>query len=278
MTPLHVVVTGASGGIGEAIAANLLARGATVTAVARPGLKLSDAVQRLGSAFDPSRVVTLGADLSLLAEVRRAATLLRKHPVDRLILNAALMPAGRQLTADGLEQTLAVNHLAPYLLARLLLPTMLPGSRIVVVGADPGMLASEPVDLHDLGLERDFTPSRAYMRSKNMNAMFAYAMARHATAYGVTVNAAHPGIIRTSLGRNATGMMRLMLGVARPFLATAAKGADTPAWLAWSPDVANITGEFFVKRKSVKTAPHTLDRERQDLLWAASAALVALPA
>ncbi len=206
-----------------------------------------------------------------------ALAALEREPVDRLILNAALIPAGRRLTDEGIEETLAVNHLAPYLLGRLLLPRLAPGARIIVVGADPRMLAREPVALDDLAFERDFSPVRAYMRTKNMNAMFAYALSRRAAPREVRVNGCHPGVIRTSLARNTGGWLGALLTVARPFLPRAETGADTPAWLAWSDEPAKASGRFFVKRREVGTAPHTLDEARQEALWAASAALVGLP-
>ncbi|MBC8067413.1 MAG: SDR family NAD(P)-dependent oxidoreductase [Deltaproteobacteria bacterium] len=271
------VVTGASGGIGEAVARTLVERGAqSVVLVARAGEKLETARTRLSARY-PSRTVTaMACELSLRAEVRELAAALAATRVDVLVLNAAMMPAERVLTNEGIELTLATNHLAPYLLGRLLLTHLPRGGRIVVVGADPGMLAREPVDLDDLAYERGFSPARAYMRTKNMNAMFAYALARRAAPLGITVNAAHPGIIRTSLGRRTTGLLGFALAVAKPLLPSAERGADTPAWLAWSPDVAERTGLFFVSRRERVTAPHTRDPARQETLWQRSAALVDL--
>lgn len=271
------VVTGGSGGIGEAVAGELLRRRAEVVLVARPGERLEAAKERLLAAHPHASVRTFGCDLGRLAEVRALADELAGDPVDRLVLNAALMPGARSLTSEGIEETLAVNHLAPYLLGRSLLPRMTRGARVVVVGADPRMLAREPVVLDDLAFEHGFGPARAYMRTKNMNAMFSYALARRAAPLGVTVNAAHPGIIRTSLGRNARGLLGVFLAVARPFLPSPEGGADTPAWLAWSDEVASETGKFFVDRREVKTAAHTLDVARQEALWAASASLCGLP-
>ncbi len=265
---MNVLVTGASGGIGEAIATNLVAAGASVTLVARPGERLEQAARRLGGR-------ALAYDLSLQQQVLALGAQVTT-PLEVLVLNAALMPGARRLTIEGIEETLAVNHLAPFLLVQLLRPLLRRGSRVVVVGADPRLLAREPVDLDDLQLEQHYAPTRAYMRTKNMNAMFTYALARRLAADGVTVNAGHPGVIRTSLGRNATGWMRGLLTVMKPFLPTAQAGADTPTWLATSPDLAATSGQFFVKRRAVQTAAHTLDLERQEALWAQSAKLVGL--
>lgn len=265
---MNALVTGASGGIGEAIARNLAAQGASVTVVAR-------ASERLERVAEQVRGRALACDLSLQREVHACAKQV-SAPLDVLVLNAALMPGERRLTVEGIEETLAVNHLAPLLLTELLRPLLRPGSRVVVVGADPSMLAREPVDLDDLQLTQNYTPIRAYMRSKNMNAMFTYALARRFERAGVSVNAGHPGVIRTALGRNATGLLGVALALAKPFLPKASTGADTPTWLATSRDVAEVSGQFFVKRRAVKTAPHTLDVARQEALWAASAKLVGL--
>jgi NAD(P)-dependent dehydrogenase (short-subunit alcohol dehydrogenase family) len=270
------LVTGASGGIGEEIAAQLLDHGAKqVLLVARASDRLDEARDRLARAQTAATVESLPCDLSLLAEVRALVARV-PSPLDVVVLNAAIVPSARRTTREGIEETLATNQLGPYLLARSLLPTMTRGGRIVIVGADPGMLAREPVVLSDLAFENDFSPMRAYMRTKNMNAMFAYALARRAVEFGVTVNAAHPGVIRTSLGRNLRGFAKLALAVFGPLLPTARVGADTPAWLAWSPEVREVTGGFFVKRRRRMTAPHTLDVARQEELWARCAELVSL--
>lgn len=276
MRPRHCVITGASGGIGEAIARALLARGHQVTLVARAGDRLQAAAERLIGGSSAARVHVEAADLALQTEVRRLTAALAVRPIDSLVLNAAIMPGERRLTGEGIEETLAVNHLAPYLLTRLLLPGLASGARIVIVGADPSMLAREPVDLDDLGFERGFSATRAYMRTKNMNAMFSHALARRLEGSGITVNAGHPGVIRTALGRNARGPIGVLLTLMRPFLPGPDTGADTPAWLADAEALEGVHGRFFVKRRAVATAAHTLDTARQERLWRSSATLVGL--
>jgi len=144
------VVTGASGGIGEAIAHTLVEHGADVVVIAREGPRLGAARDRLRDVRRGAKVQAIGADLALQAEVRRIAATLGTDPVDVLVLNAAVIPAARVETRDGIEQTLAVNHLAPFLLTQLLRPRFTPRTRVVVVGADPGWSSREPVDLDDL--------------------------------------------------------------------------------------------------------------------------------
>lgn len=268
MSAKHCIVTGGSGGIGQAIAASLVADGASVTIIARDGRRLKETAGQLGAEALP-------CDLARQAEVRRAAAALTKKPIDVLVLNAAIIAPTRTTTADGIETTLAVNHLAPYLLTRLLAPHLSSSARVVVLGADPRLLARTPVDLDDLQSQARFSSSGSYMRSKNMNVMFAYALARRLAGREIPVNAAHPGVINTGLARNTRGLLRLMTALARPFVPNATAGADTPIWLASSPEI-KTTGGFYKNRKRVRTASHTLDVARQERLWQASAALVGL--
>lgn len=275
---LHCVITGASGGIGAAIAETLVGDGASVTLVARDSARLDATTARLQQLGGAGRVRAVGADLAVQADVRRAVAAVIDQPIDVVVLNAALVTEARRLTCDGIEETLAVNHLAPFLFVHLARPHLRPGTRIVVVGADPTMLASQPVDIDDLQMHRNFSPAKAYMRTKNMNAMFTYALARRLEGTGVTANAAHPGIIRTGLARRATGLMKVALAVVRPLLPGPERGADTPTWLARAPEVSGVNGRFFVKRRAVATAAHTRDVGRQEQLWRDSAALVGVGA
>lgn len=264
----NCIVTGGSRGIGQAIAAGLIEAGADVTILARDTPQLADAAKHIGAR-------ALACNLASLQDVRLAATELNIRPIDVLVLNAAVISPTRRTTIDGIETTLAINHLAPYLLTRLLEAYLTPSARVVVLGADPGMLARTPVDLEDLQSERSFSSSVSYMRSKNMNIMFTYALARRLADRGILANAAHPGVIRTDLARNTKGLLRLMTTLARPFVPDAHTGADTPTWLATSSAVT-ASGGLYKKRRLVKSAPHTLDLERQEALWRESARLVGM--
>jgi NAD(P)-dependent dehydrogenase (short-subunit alcohol dehydrogenase family) len=235
-----------------------------------------------------------------------AGRLLARPPPDAVISNAALVTPLDRRTSDGLPRVLAVNHLAPYLLLRTL-AAALGRARLVVVCADPVSGGRRPVDLDDLtfdhperlGEPAGLRPFFAYGRTKSMNAMFVYALARRLAGSGVTVNACHPGIIGgTGLGKELPGLGALVreafrsgrlpppgpqpggYGPAR-FAGSGDGpgpdvGADTPAWLATSADVASVTGRFFVDRAPVETAPHTTDTKRCERLWTDSARLVGL--
>ena len=305
---MHAVVTGATNGIGEAIARRIASEGLTVTLVGRSDERLQAARERIETAVPGADLVLERADLAELAQVRELAARLLAGPLpDAVISNAALVTPLDRLTSEGLPRVLAVNHLAPYLLLRTL-AAALGRARLVVVGADPVSGGRRPVDLDDLtfahperlGEPAELRPFFAYGRTKSMNAMFVYALARRLAGTEVTINACHPGIIGgTGLSREVPGLGALVRqafrsgrlpppgpqpgghGPAR-FAATGDGpgpdvGADTPAWLATSADVEGVTGTFFVDRTPVDTAPHTTDIERCERLWNGSAHLVGLP-
>lgn len=282
---MRAVVTGASGGIGAAIAERLAREEMSVVLVGRSAERLSDAARRIEAAVPGADLHLDVTDLSLMAEVRRLADRLGDEPPDVVISNAAVVAPIDDVTSEGIQRLLATNHLAPYLLLRSLAEALGDRpARFVVVGASPTLLRRVPVDVDRLdspdGLAPipSFRPFAAYGRTKNMNAMFVYALAQRLAGSAITVNGAHPGIIRdTGLGRDARGLLRLSAGILDRFTPGPDVGADTPSWLATSAEVAGITGKFFVKRQAVPTAPHTTDPTRCDHLWDESARLVGLP-
>ncbi|QUQ66513.1 SDR family NAD(P)-dependent oxidoreductase [Kutzneria sp. CA-103260] len=276
---MRAVVTGATSGIGEAIAAKLAERG-TVVLVGRDDGRLRDAAARIERAAPGADLVLERADLALVKEVRALAE--RLPAADVVVSNAAVITDLDDRTAEGLQTLLAVNHLAPYLLLRLLAERIgQRRARFVIVGADPVALARVPVDLDDLESGRlrvpdpDMLPFAAYGRTKNMNAMFGYELARRLTT--ITVTAAHPGIIAgTRLGRNSRGALKRLADELKLTAPGSEVGADTPVWLATSSEVDGQTGGFYVERRLTPTAEHTTDRARCERLWRESAQLVGI--
>ncbi|WP_067650449.1 SDR family NAD(P)-dependent oxidoreductase [Nocardia harenae] len=288
MSRTSAVVTGATSGIGAAIARNLAAGGMRVTLVGRDGDRLDQARRRILAGIPDAELTSERADLSLLGEVRSLAERLADPPPDVVVSNAAIIADVADHTVEGHQRTLATNHLAPYLLLRSLIePIGTRPARFVIVGASPRGLARMPIDVddlarntsHDLGSVPSLRPLVAYGRTKNMNAMLVYALARRLRETRITVNGAHPGIIRgTRLGHgNRRGLLRAFAAASTLFSSGSPDtGADTPTWLATAPEVETVTGQFFVERNAVTTAPHTTDPTRCDQLWDESARLVGL--
>lgn len=304
----HTIVTGATNGIGEAIARRLAGPDHRVTLVGRSDSRLQAAQERIGAAVPGADLALERADFSELRQVRELVDRLLAGPMpDVVISNAAVVAAVERMTSENLPRMLTVNYLAPYLLLRQL-SAVVKHARFIVIASDPVLLAHEPVDLDDvtctdvqrLGVHTDLWPYYLYARTKNMNVMFAYALARRLAGTEITINVCHPGTIAgTGLGGETPGLGPIIMQAYRDGvlpqpgpqpgvgqwehsrsdpadLPGPDVGAQTPVWLATSPELTDISGRFYVDRAPVPTAPHTTDPERCERLWRESAALVGL--
>jgi NAD(P)-dependent dehydrogenase (short-subunit alcohol dehydrogenase family) len=195
-----------------------------------------------------------------------AATLrARFQRLEVLINNAGVFLQRRRESREGLELTLAVNHLAHFLLTLELLDLLKTGapSRIVVVSSMTH--SSGGLDLDDLQMHRGYDGYRAYSRSKLANLLFAYALARRLEGTGVTVNALHPGVI-------ATKLLHASFSGGSPV----ETGAETPVYLATAPEIRGVSGRYFVGRREARSSPDSHDRDLQERLWSLSEKLVGL--
>jgi retinol dehydrogenase 12 len=266
-----IVVTGASSGIGAAAAIELASRGALVVPVGRDRRRLEAIARRVGS--EP-----LACDFASLAAVRRlAAQLLERYPrIDVLANNAGLVAGKRTTTEDGFELTFAVNHLAPFLLTNLLRERLQTSSPARVVNTSSDAHRSGLLDLEDLDGERRWSTWSAYSRSKLANILFTRSLAQRLESTGVTANCLHPGVIRTRLGRGAQLPIRAGWRLASAFFGSPAKGAATIVYLAGAPEVATITGAYFVDCRQATPSAQAQDDELAERLWQKSAQLVGL--
>jgi NAD(P)-dependent dehydrogenase (short-subunit alcohol dehydrogenase family) len=217
------------------------------------------------------------ADLSSMASVRGlAAAITAKYPrLDVLVNDAAVFVSKRIVTPDGLELMFATNYLGPFLLTRLLLPALEGArpARVINVSAPSSMM---PV-FEDLQWERSFTPIGAYAASKASDLLFTYALARRLEGRGVTVNAYHPGIVRTRLMRGAPKSVRAVGVVVKVFMGESARRACVGiVELASSPQFESTTGALIRNGKHMR-APFGSDVESQDRLWQVSCKLAGLP-
>ena len=250
-----ILVTGATSGIGEVTAHELARRGAHVIILARNRQKAERTQQEIKASTGNQQVDVVLADLSVMQQVRDVAAQLHdKYPrLDVLVNNAGLMfGAERELSADGYEMTLATNHLGPFLLTSLLLDLLQksPAARIVNV-ASMAYRFSKPT-LDDLQSERDYSPVWEYGNTKLWNIMFTQELAQRLRTHGitnVTTNCLHPGAVATGYGQQTGGFVGAVLSLARPFMISPEKGAQTSLFLATDPSVATTSGGFFSKKK-----------------------------
>ena len=273
------LVTGATLGIGRETALGLAAMGATLVLVGRDADRTRETVAQITRETGNASVDSFVFDLSLQTGVRAlAAAFSAKYPrLDVLVNNAGAAFMQREVTAEGVERTWALNHLAPFLLTNLLLDRLKASapSRIVTVASS----AHEPGAIHfdDLQGAKSYAGFRAYSQSKLANVMFTYALARRLAGTGVTANCLHPGVVATGFGHNTPGLVRTLVSLARPFLLTAAKGAKTSIYLASSPEVAGVSGKYFAKCRVVASSARSQDVAVQERLWAVSAKETGLP-
>jgi NAD(P)-dependent dehydrogenase (short-subunit alcohol dehydrogenase family) len=271
------IITGASSGIGKAAALELAGRGANVVLVCRDAGR-GDAAMREVASQGGGTVELLIADLSAQHEIRRVASeILAKHPrIDVLVNNAGGIFGQRQLTADGLELTFALNHLAYFLLSSLLLDRFRASAPARIINVTSGAHHIGRLDWDNLQGEKGYSAMRAYGLSKLSNVLFTYELARRLTGTGITVNCMHPGAVATNFAATGTTMMQTFFRLFKPLLRTPERGADTIVWLASSPEVEGLTGKFFMDRKDTRSSRLSHDEEAARRLWDESARLVGL--
>jgi NAD(P)-dependent dehydrogenase (short-subunit alcohol dehydrogenase family) len=278
-----VVVTGGNSGIGLETAAALATMGARVLVTARNADKGRAAVANITQRNDGHAQVQLVVfDLADLASVRRgAAEILEQAPrIDVLVNNAGLVLSERRETVDGYEATFAINHLGPFLLTNLLLDRMRESApaRVVNVASMAHASARKGIPFDDLQSRQRYRGMRVYGQSKLANILFTLELARRLEGSAVTANSLHPGTVRTGYGADGDtgGFLALGLKLSGPFFLTPAKGAQTSIYLASSPEVEGVSGQYFVKCKPVQPKPPARDADAAHRLWRVSEELVGL--
>jgi retinol dehydrogenase-14 len=275
-----VLITGGTGGIGKATALGLARLGAHVAVTGRDPKRTENAAREIRAAGG-GRVDAFVADLSSRSEVRRLAgeVLVRLPRIHVLVNNVGGYWNTRHLTADGLERTFAVKHLAPFQLTTLLLDR-LKGSapaRVVTVASNAHKLGR--IDFDDVQGERSYSGARAYNQSKLANVLFSYELARRLAGTGVTANALHPGVVRTGFGaEDPAGSQRLFVPLLRPFMKSPARGAATSIRVASAQDLEKVTGRYFADRKATKSSPRSYDEAVAARLWQISVDPIGLSA
>jgi NAD(P)-dependent dehydrogenase (short-subunit alcohol dehydrogenase family) len=268
-----VVVTGATSGIGEVAADRLAQKGARIVFVARDRERGQETLKHLRAIAGHDNHAVHYGDLTTIAEQKRVAEeIAASEPqIDVLINNAGAMFTSRQVTADGLEKTFAVNHMAYFVMTNLLLDRLkaTPGARIVSTASDAHKGAK--LDFADLQSEKGYSGFSVYGESKLCNILFTRELAKRLAGTTVTANCLHPGFVGTRFGDASGGLMSLAIRLAKNFALSPEQGAQTIIYLASSPDVEGKSGGYYVKSKlamPTKAAQNDADAKR---LWDVSA-------
>jgi len=278
MSGRTVLITGGTGGIGKATALGLAALGARVAITGRDLSRTQAAARGIRTAHG-GEVLSFVADLSSQSEVRRLAEEIQiaLPRIDVLVNNAGGYWNTRRVTADGLEHTFAVNHLAPFLLTSLLVDRLQQSAPARVVTVASHAHAQGRIDFDDLQGERSYSGARAYNQSKLANVLFSYELARRLSNTGVTANALHPGVVNTSFGAaDPSGVQRWLVPIMRPLMKSPAQGAATSIRLASAPDLEGVTGRFFANLRAKRSSPRSYDEPTAARLWQVSTHLVGL--
>ena len=275
------VVTGSTSGVGLQAALRLAAGGAHIVMVCRDRAKAKKVREGI-LALHGVRVDIVVADFGDLAEVRRAAAaLLENHPRIHVLVNSVgLHSTTRTTTREGFERVFCVNHLASFLLTSLLLERLRQSapSRIIQVNSEGHRFSD--VDLEDLGWQRrHYTGLRSYGASKTAQLLTVWEFADRLKGTGVTINAMHPGDVRTNIGNNNGLAYRLFKRVfIWPFLKDPVISGEALYYLAASRELDDVSGRFFHLTIQEKPASHALDRRKGRLVWELSRKLTGLAA
>lgn len=274
-----VLVTGGTSGIGYIAARTLAGMGATVAIVGHHAARAQGAAARIQRETGAASVQALVADLSSLEQVRSLAEQVQqRYPrLDVLLNNAGGVFMGRQTTVDGYERTFAINHLAPFLLTNLLLDRLKADAPARIITVSSMAHQGQRIHLDDLNQKRrGYSAWRAYGESKLANLLFTYALARRLAGSGVTANTLHPGFVATNFAKNNGPLWQVFMTLARPFAISPERGAQTSVYLASSPEVANVSGRYFIRSKPAQSSRASMDVDAQEELWRLSEQMTGL--
>ena len=264
-----VVITGGTSGIGQVAAEKLAGMGARIVLVARDNSRADTTLARLRQLGPGVNHTVYFADVSSIGEVRRVGgEIAAAEPrIDVLLNNAGAMFYERQVTVDGLERTFATNHMSYFVLSHSLRPQLAAAapSRIVNTASDAHRGAK--LDFDDLQCSKKYKAFTAYGRSKLCNILFTRELARQIAGTGITANSLHPGFVNTRFADGGSGALYQAFRVAKNFALTPEKGAETIIYLASSPDVAGVTGEYFSKCARATPTKEAQDDDAASRLW-----------
>jgi len=264
-----VVITGATSGIGQIAAVRLAALGARIVLVARNQQRAEATLARLREAGPDLAHRAHLADLSILAEMKRVGQeIAAAEPrIDVLVNNAGNVFPSREVTPDGLERSFATNHMAYFVLTHGLRERLVAAAPARIVNTASAAHLGRTLDFDDLQLSRNYSIMTAYGRSKLANILFTRELARRLAGTGVTANCLHPGFVATGLGQRAGGIFGGLVRFSMLFAGRAENGAQTIVHLAGSPDVASVSGAYFIASRQAEPSAAARDDGAARRLW-----------
>lgn len=273
------LVTGATAGIGRVTAQTLAEQGAKVVLVSRSKEKCALAVSEIKNQTGNKDIDFIASDLSSQKEIYKLAEEFKKtySHLDILVNNAGAVFTSREVSPDGFEMTFALNHLNYFLLTNLLIDELKKSPAARVVNVSSMAHESGQINFDDLQGERRYSGWGAYCQSKLANVLFTYELARKLANTKITTNALHPGVVGTNFGSNNSGFMAMFVRLyLRLFSISDKEGAQTSIYLASSPEVENITGKYFVKKKARNSSNASHSKDVASRLWQVSLELTRL--
>lgn len=275
------LITGASSGIGKATALGLAKMGATVVMLCRNKSRGEAASAEIKEKSGNENVNLMIADLSSQKEVKNMVHKFKEkyQKLHILINNAGVYFTKWHAAANGIEMTFAVNYLASFLLTNLLLDFLKVSSPARIINIAGVYHKKGTIDFEDLQSENLYSGAKANNQTQLARVLFTFDLARRLERTGVTVNCLHPGAIATNLVNkdpDFPAIFRFLYKLMKPLLKAPERGAETILYLASSPEVQDITGNYFVNKKSVPSAPKTYDKDLAQKLWDVSLNLTKL--
>lgn len=263
------LITGATEGVGRATAVALAKRGFLIVLAARDSAKAEAVKGEIAGAAAGAEVDSIAVDLASLRSTRvLAETFRRRYPrLDVLINNAGVFLPGRTETEDGFEATYQINYLSHFLLTNLLLDELRKSTRGRIINLSSSVYAVGKFDPNNLHGGKKFSVLGTYAASKLFMLMFTRELAIRLAGTRVTANAVHPGIVRTRMMFRAPGAFRLLSYLSLPFSISSENAARTSIYLASSPDVSAVSGEYFTRSRRTEARNRFDTPENRALLW-----------
>ena len=273
-----VVITGGNSGIGKEIAIALAKMDLRVVIVSRNPTKGALALQDIQLASENSTVEMIVGDLgNVTTTIELGDTLLKRYPgLSILINNAGIWPTKKEINSDGLEHSFMVNHLAPFILSNILLDNLKLNAPSRIINVNAALHAKGKVDIEKTPYGHDFNPFLSYANTKLCNILFMLEFSRRNADSGITINAIHPGVIKTNLG-STPGLINSILNLIKSFWGTPREGAKPPVWLATAPELEGVSGNYYDLYREIGLMESAKNQSLATQLWEVSMDLSRLP-